>query len=360
MELSASKMPCISEKQFMSRCVPHFSEWLGAGAADYTVVIPSYDRPKKICQSTLAFLHKQGISMNRVHVYINPAGCSHEDPQWYQYLNQFRAFNFLNVHLKVGGDCLLSQMKRILEDNVGKYIVVMSDLVADVSWKVRPSSQQPERLMSLPKGHLAAIIAHGHSLMEAGNFSAWSLGASHDFRFMKSHNITCRLGLLDGNLTGLKVQAEFLSWKFHSGDGLIYDVAWACHLWSHGHRFFRYAGLCAKHPYRASGGQSSLLGNGAVRRAKENDQIKRLALQFPDLVCFSPNKKYSLKRMQYRFLTHGGDPLKMHTYPRVVGRPAEKPSTPMSGAERVRKHRLLKQEKKVAARSSTRGRKRTL
>lgn len=342
----------------MSREIPHFHQWMDTDAPDYTVVIPSYARPQKICEYTLAFLHRQGIPMNRVHVYINPASCSHEDPQWYQYLNQLRTFNFLNVHLKVGGDCLLSQMRRILEDNIGKYIIVMSDLVSDVCWKVRLCTKGVERLESLPTGYLSALISHGHSLMSAGNFTAWSLGASHDYRFMKSHNITCRLGLLDGNLTGLKVNADFLSWKFHAGDGLIYDVAWACHLWNHGHRFFRYAGLCAKHPYRASGGQASLMGSGAVRREKENDQIKQLALQFPELVCFSPNEKYSLKRMQYRFLTHGGAPLTMLDYRRGVGRPSESPSAPMSGTERSRKSRNLRAARNASASSSTRKRKR--
>jgi len=350
-------MPNIGHSNIQKGGVPHFADWRAETfAPEYRVVIPTYKRAEKLCSTTLSLLRKHGIPLHRIRIYVNPENRGGEAPEWAEYLDMFRRHDLLEVHLRPGGTCLLQQMHRILEDAVGQYVIVMSDTVSDITWKAE-NSKGANTVQSLPIGFLPALFAHGHEMMKAGQFRAWSLSASHDGRFMKSNNITQRLGLLDGNMTGLLVEADMLSIKMHPEDGLIYDVAWACHLWHDGHRFFRYLGMCCKHPYRGKGGQEALFGCIEERRRSEDRCIQRLANRFPELVSWVSRGTYSLKRMQYQFRKHGGDPILMEKYLLSGrGRRPKHANHSMSAKERQRRCRTTVGSGKAPATSGKRKR----
>ena len=255
-------------------------------------------------------------------LFVSPTQRPGREPEWFSYLQAFRKHGFVDVQLREGGSDLLSQMRKILEYSVGKYTIVMSDLVNGITWE-GTNSKGSEKMRSLPLGLLRGLWEHGFQLMEQMDLHGWSLSASHDGRFMNSNRITLKLGLLDGNMTGLRVTESMLALKLHSEDGLIYDVAWACHLWHAGFRFARYLGMCCQHPYRSKGGQASLFEDPNARRETEDRCVRRLSLQFPELISWSPRQGYSLKRMQYQFRKHGPEPIQMEQYVQSrAGRPS--------------------------------------
>ena len=314
---TARRKSDITEQAVSVGKIPHFMQFQPRKkqTLDYLIVIPSYNRPRRLCEETLALLRRHDVPLGKVHVFVNDARGSTEEPQWKQYHDAIVEFKCTSVQLHRGGRDLVQQMSKIFSWAAGRYVVLMSDAVNDILWK-DISTTGSTKLTSLPRGGLQAVIQHGYALMMAGNCMAWSLGASHDGRFMKSMGITRRVGLLDGNFAGMIVNDFLQSMTMHPQDGLVYDVALACQLWSTGHRFFRYLGMCCKHTYRSAGGQSALFPDKTVRREAENQCIRRLERRFPDLIKFNDSPKFSLKRMQYKFLRAGPDPWVM----RVNGR----------------------------------------
>ena len=325
--------------------IPHFLQYKPRrnSSVDFMVVIPSYNRPRRICEETLSLLQWHGVPLGKVHVFVNDSRQGDGDPQWKQYHDAMVDFNMTQVHLHRGGANLVQQMSTIFAWACDSYVVLMSDAVSDIHWK--PISETSStKLTSLPQGALQLVIQHGYDLIKTGEFMAWSLAASHDGRFMTSRNITRKIGLLDGNLAGIMVNQFLKSMPMHPEDGLIYDVALACLLWDSGYRFFRYQGMCCKHKYRSAGGQATLFPDKKDRRKAEDKCIKRLERTFPQLIKFHPSPSYSHKRMQYKFLRLGPDPLIMRvrgkgSFPKVKAKG-------LSNKERQAMWRLRQKEKR--------------
>jgi hypothetical protein len=82
-------------------------------------------------------------------------------------------------------------------------------------------------------------------------------------------------------------------------------------LWSHGHTFIRYQGVCCEHTYRRPGGQATLMNDVTKRRARETQAIKACAKKYPSLVKWCSKPKASLRTMEYKFSIQGPAPLVM-------------------------------------------------
>ena len=273
-------------------------------------MIPSHARPNDLCLSTLTFLRKHGVDLSRVHVFVDFAWSSACGTRAYDlYVKSLRQHGFHAVHVRPGGRGLEGNMKAIRElFDIGTYVITMSDRVDDLLELTAGTSKNPT-LTPVPAGALASLWHHGHDVIKAGGFAAWSTNASHSARTMRQDALSRKAGLLDGNMTGQLVTQD---WKDMTVDhGLIYDVEYAACLWTLGHGYVRYRMLCCKHPYRSRGGQAERYSDPAARRQTEDAAIKSVAAKYPDVLMFVSKPNASLKVMNYAFRRHGPSVLKV-------------------------------------------------
>ena len=290
-------------------CIPGWRLWVNEKQRlGYDVVIPSHARPADLCRTSLTLLRKHSVDMSRVHVFVDyEARTTCGERAYDTYVRTLRARGFAAVHVQPGGKGLEGNMQaiRTLFD-IGTYLITMSDKVTDVL-EVTTNGSKAEVLKPIPVGSLPSLWHHGHEVLQAGGFAAWSTNATHSARTMRKDVMSRKAGLLDGNMTGQLVTPEFRAMQIDHG--LIYDVEYAAALWHSGQRYVRYRGICCKHPYRSSGGQSVAFPDQTVRRQTENNAIKAIAAKYPDVVQFSPKPDASLRVMQYSFRSRGPGPL---------------------------------------------------
>jgi hypothetical protein len=280
---------------------------------DFKIVIPSLNRPEELCLTTLALLRSHGISLSTVGVFITPIVLEeHDAPEWSRYLEALRRHNMMEVQLLPGAKGLEQQMNLAMEWVGEGYMITMSDTVSDILVRHTPRRSGRPFLAPLIKGRLLPLIHHAHDLMIAGTFTAWSVNPMHNAGRMSSENLISRkLGLLDGNFSGMLLPPSWNKCRVAKDHGLIYDVEWSASLWSRGYKFVRYMNMCAKHTYRRVGGQQCVARNPNARRTLENTLLKKVAAKFPKLLVWKIKNNASLKSMQYRFRPMGLKPLRM-------------------------------------------------
>ena len=282
-------------------CIPGWRLWVNEKQRpEYDVVIPSHARAADLCLTTLSLLRRHSVDMSRVHVFVDYNARTTSGERAYDtYVRTLRARGFAAVHVRPGGKGLEGNMQaiRTLFD-IGTYLITMSDKVSDVL-EVVTNGSKANVLKPIPLGSLPSLWHHGHDVLKAGGFAAWSTNATHSARTMKKDVMSRKAGLLDGNMTGQLVTVEFRTMQIDHG--LIYDVEYAAALWDSGQRYVRYRGICCKHPYRSSGGQSVAFPDPTVRRSAEDDAIRAITAKYPDVVQFTPKPNASLKVMQYSF-----------------------------------------------------------
>ena len=115
--------------------IPHFYDYLQRKAHRAVhIAIPSFDRPQKLCESTLPFLRRQGVKLSCVHVFVGPTPAGKAtSPEWHRYLRTVREHGFTDIHVEPGGDGVWAQMRSIFQwaEN-GSHVIVMMDDVDDV------------------------------------------------------------------------------------------------------------------------------------------------------------------------------------------------------------------------------------
>ena len=321
--------------------VPHFLDYVDAQLPAVKVVIPSFDRPEQLCRTTLRLIQQNSVPLENVAVFVAPGRApGHTMPEWQRYLDALRSFGLAEVRLVEGGRGLVANMNAALEWVGSGYFITMSDSVTDIQEVYRDRNRNA-KLRPLRRKGLHALICHGRTLLAEGGLVAWGLCASHSARCMKEGQLSRKLGLLDGNLSGCLLPSDWREMTVHPARGLIHDVEWTANLWARGYRFVRFSGLCAKHEYRRPGGQASLYPSAAARRRAENDAIRGLAAERPLEVSFQKKPTASLKTMQYAFRAKGPDPVSMAPPTQSIKGRKRKVflGRPMSPAERKQKQR---------------------
>lgn len=235
-------MELITAQDAASGTVRHWRDSLAmqsATALDFKLVIPSFDRPTALCGNTLSLLRKEGVPMNKVNVFVSPLPATPGGtPEWYRYAEEMKKHNFRDVHVRPGGRTLEEQMVAAMEWVGSGYMIVMSDTVRSMQTR-KDTPDSKTTLIPAPRGTVLALINHGFQLLRATGSTAWSVNPSHNPWQLSVLGITRRLGLLDGNLTGMFLPPNWRKMTVASGHGLIYDVEWSTSLWAHGHRFCR-------------------------------------------------------------------------------------------------------------------------
>jgi len=297
------------------------------------VVIPTLDRPDELCLTTLALLRSHGVSLADVGMFITPSTTDTNDaPEWSRYLRALKRHDMLEVQLLPGARGLEKQMEKAMEWVSEGYMITMSDTVKEIFVrKLRKTSRKPF-LAPMTKGLLPSLFHHGRDLLGACQCTAWSVNPMHNAGRMNDNALISRkLGLLDGNFSGMLLPADWRQCRVSKSHGLIYDVEWSASLWSRGHKFVRYMDLCSDHTYRRPGGQATLFA----------DAHEEVAARFPSLLLWCPKPQPTLKTMQYRFRALGQEPLMMAAKTcSQRGRPNEHlVGRALTGAEKVRQRR---------------------
>ena len=307
-----------------SGAVPHYYDVAlhDMDVSDIRIAIPSYDRPETLCEATLSLLKRHGFPLNQVHVFVSPIQVwNSHNPEWKRYLNAMRREGFHEVNLEVGCHGLEHQMHAIFTWAHHGDLIVMTDDVQDILERRTPHGCTKAELTPLPLGMLSALFLHGRDMLKSSACFAWSLNCSHNVRSLDETSISRRFGLLEGNVTGFRLEGNPEDWRVPDGFGVVYDVALSCNLWSTGRMFLRYRGLCLAHRYRAAGGCQATM-RLEERRRLEDRAIQALARNHANLIRFKPKPDASLCTMQFEMLQHGSRPLKL------------KPATPVTGGRR--------------------------
>ena len=306
------------------------------------MVIPSFDRPETLCSTTLTLLRCHEIPMDRVAVFVSPTTVQTAGvPEWYRYVRTLKKQGFGDVHVVPGGHGLEQQMEKAFEWVGTGYAIVMSDFVKNIMESATTSTGAAV-LRPVPHGSLKWLWEHGAQVLTATGCRAWSVNPSHNAICLKQNIISRRLGLLDGNMTGIFLQEDSKSFKVTPGHGLIYDVEFSAALWSQGYRFVRYMGLCCDHPYRGRGGQATLWKNPTKRQLAEDKAIKAAAKKFPTCLKWHAKPKSTLRVMQYTYLRDGDGPVTMVRRGRLGRPPVYNIDRPSSSAQRTRRMRARK------------------
>ena len=332
----------LEEKETEIVELAHFHDYLtNHDKADYQICIPSFNRPQRLCRSSLPMLRRLGADLNRVHVFVAEGKAPEQSlPEWSRYIRELRSHGYEQVHVEPGGDTLWGQMQAIFrwatEDS---YIICVSDDVDDIlEKKVRMDESLRQR--SLPYGSLEALITHAKDVMLTHGFSAWGLSATKNALNMDTNVISRKLGLLEGNFWGVIAKPFLQELLPDSEVSAIYDVAFTTELWASGRRFFRYRGLSACTRYKTLGGM--MTGKTRIQRRQEEDvQIRKLAQKHAALVNFKEKKGATLRTQQFSFSKLGPPPIRLKDpEPMKRGRKKEGfADRRMTPAERQRKHR---------------------
>jgi hypothetical protein len=287
---------------------PHFLDYVHEEVSElkFTVVIPSYDRPEVLCRKTLALLRKHGVLDPSILVLITPGRVpGNKETEWNRYRTSLLGNGFAGVRREIGAVGLEKQIWQGMQYvGEGNYMVCMTDDVSDIKMMRLLS-----RKMTIPKGPevltaggLLGVFSLGWQLINDLQVGGWGVNCAHDGRSLDPRMVSCSLGLVEGNLYGIKVNLkEEMQCRL---SGVLCDHETSCRMWAHGGRFVRFQMLCVVHSYRISGGYQSSFGI-EQRKLLEKNCIAALITLFPDLVERRPPQKTSgiaFQPLQYKNL----------------------------------------------------------
>ena len=302
------------------------------------VAIPSHRREDMLCLQTLTLLRFYKWDMSRVHVFVDPqARRDNGSTEYDVYRRHMKENSFGDVHLHPGGHGLCNQYNRIFEFFAAEStLVVMSDTVPEIVMRRKRSWD----LEQLPQKDLQPLVSLAFALCKSRNLRTWSLGSCKSAKNMRPGVISRKCGLLDGNFFGVDLTKTPRIQLDHSG--YTTDVEFSVKAWAADGGMIRFSGISAMHKYRASGGHAHTTTDAQAARQKETDgSLKQLAEEHARLLQFIEDKPCSHRGMKYKFRQIGPKPWKLFGTYCMRGRPTSTRKRPLTGAERVRKHRKL-------------------
>ena len=125
------------------------------------------------------------------------------------------------------------------------------------------------------------------------------------------------------------------------------DVEFSLRCWAETGSMVRFLGIAASHAYRGRGGLSMMSGSAEERYQDTCKAIESLSREFPSLIRTVTRVSRSRARMNYMFRQKGPMPMKFFGTFETRGRKLTAGWRPMSGKQRVAKHRLKKRPAKA-------------
>ena len=285
---------------------PHFLDYVNeeVAALNFTVVIPSYDRPEVLCSKTLSLLRKHGVSDQNIMVLITPGRVpGNTESEWNRYRTCLLTNGYQDVRREIGALGLEKQIWQGMQFvGQGGYMICMTDDVSDIKMMrlLSRKMKAPKGPQVLTAGGLLGVFSLGWQLINDLQVGGWGVNCAHDGRSLHPRLVSRSLGLVEGNLYGIKVNLQKEMQCQLSG--VLCDHETSCRMWTHGDRFVRFQMLCVVHSYRSMGGYQSSCGV-EKRKMLENKSIASLIKLFPDLVeSRTPQKSAgsAFQRLQYK------------------------------------------------------------
>jgi hypothetical protein len=135
----------------------------------------------------------------------------------------------------------------------------------DGRWVPHQDAALLSRKMTIPKGPevltagvLLCKFYFGWQLINDLQVGGWGVNYAHDGRSLDPRMLSYSLGLVEGNLYGVKqnLKEEMQCLLL----GVLCDHETSCRMWAHSGRFVRFQMLCVVQSSRISGGYQSSLG----------------------------------------------------------------------------------------------------
>eukprot|EP00959_Pyramimonas_sp_CCMP1952_P037515 785484-Pyramimonas_sp.AAC.1 len=306
--------------------------YVGRGAHDYRVIIPSVDRPAVLCNTTLHFLiNVQAVPPERIHVWVADATLPRQTlPEKDRYADALQSRGWDRVQLRVGVLGLTAQWNHIVNAYPqNTYIVCVLDNVRRIHRCVE--SRAGRKKIELASPLFKALVQHAGDLCHRHGSWMWGLCPAQSLMSMSPNGISRKFGLVQNAVLGFWTRRDpSLCCK-----GFCLDLEYSCRYWQSDGILLRYEMLCASRPYGTAGGQSTVAGSG--RREVESTHIQKLAREFPHLLKYAPEK--GTKTVQpVRIFPVGPSPLQLKT---ETTRQVIFAKRPASSTEKYRRSRGL-------------------
>jgi hypothetical protein len=232
---------------------------------EYQVVIPSYKRAKVIKDKTLRVLQLHNIPKNRINIFVT-------EEEKLQYESENPGYKV------IVGVLGLVQQRNFIQTQFPKnaFLLSMDDDVENLSilheGKLRPL------------GNLEEVINLGFSECLKHKARLWSIYPVNNAFFMK-HTITTDLKFCIGSFFGMiNPGTEIIN---PSPDGCKEDYLRTIQFWIADRAIIRINYIAHKTNY--GGGTGGLQEAGRLK--KEQDAVKYLLEEYPDLVRLNPKRK---------------------------------------------------------------------
>ena len=303
------------------------------------VAIPSKGREDLLCQQTLKMLSKHNYDMNDVHVFVDGSAEREEGSNEYdRYYKELREQGFGMVGLHPGGQDLRGQYARIFQFFAGvQELVLTTDMVPDIMIKKQPNNVL---LQPLQQGMLTTLIRVGFDVCRVTGARAWSLASCKEGLNLTAGVISLKCGLLCGNFHGVRLDMgpppAIVTSNYTT------DVEFSLRCWAESGSMVRFLGIAASHAYRSRGGLSMTAESQEERQKDTYKAIKQLSEEFPTLIRTVNRTSSSKARMNYLFSQKGPNPMKFYGTFETRGRRLTAGWRPLTGKQRVAKHRLMK------------------
>lgn len=258
----------------------------------FFVAVPSYNRPGLIREKTLALLNSQGISHERVFIFVA------DDEEYARYVASIGA-DWPN--LVVGVPKLWRQRNFITRFFAeGTHVLSMDDDVEELFQCLSigrlsggAPAEGPGQLQPIPTGGLNALAEDARCRMMKTGAHMWSLNVSDNPFYMRLNYVDKANGLCNGFFWGCLIRhSEDLVLRF--GDGHE-DVERTVRHFQKDQAVLRYRFLCAKTRCKTTAGGLQASMPGEERRLEEQRSAEQLVKEFPDLLKLVPDSTLGLK-----------------------------------------------------------------
>jgi hypothetical protein len=283
---------------------------------EYRIVIPSYDRPKRLKEATLALLvetHK--VDLERIFIFV----ADEEEFQKYsEVLGAKWKRRTAPEEAKKGEGNLVMGVPRIRPQREfmakffpeGQYLLSVDDDVRKIQYL-----DEEDEVWDLEEGDLQKLIRHGCELMHRAGSKLWTVNTSGNNMSMHATHISRRPGVCNGYFYGFI--NRHLDSIFPQFDDAAEDVERSARYFMEDGIVLRYRMLkCVTKCYEEKGGLQKVYEDATKRKDAEIKHLKYIAKEFPKVVTINQVREEAqkeggsdLRTLPVHFYSVGAPPL---------------------------------------------------
>lgn len=287
-------------------------------AAEYRIVIPSYARPERLKEATLAMLDVHKVELERVFIFL----ADEEEfqkysqtlgPKWKRRTRPEEATKG-EGNLVVGVLRIRPQREFIARFfPEGQYLVSLDDDVRGIQYSSGDDVGTTD-ISDFKKGELQKLIQHGSELMLRSGAKLWSVNTSGNSLSMHPTHISRRPGVCNGYFYGFI--NRHLESIFPTLDDAAEDVERSARYFMEDGIVLRYRMIrCQTKCYEEKGGLQQIYETSSDRKAAELAHLEKLAGLYPAVVTVNEVRAEAQasggdhRALPVHFLSVGAPPL---------------------------------------------------